>query len=165
MCLLSLESYAGLNSLTLLISKFLMCDLDHFSKIQSHIVVNVVIITNLFNLKSVSLLTHSKLQSNWINTTSKMFSRKTGYKYISLLQCNETVGWHYTASSKPHVYLGHGLVVTTKPSTQKLPEFSCLASPKVLCYAIHTKPQILVSFNAEYSKLSISKNLEFITRV
>ena len=36
-CLLSLESYAGFNSLKPFISKLLMCDLDRFSKIQSHI--------------------------------------------------------------------------------------------------------------------------------
>ena len=35
-CLLSLESYAGLNSFKPFISKLLMCDLDRFSNIQSH---------------------------------------------------------------------------------------------------------------------------------
>ena len=35
-CLLSLESYAGLNSLKPFILKFLMCDLDCFSKFSSH---------------------------------------------------------------------------------------------------------------------------------
>ena len=41
-CLLSLESYAGLNSLKPFILKLLMCDLDRFSKIQSHTFIRVV---------------------------------------------------------------------------------------------------------------------------
>ena len=51
MCLLSLASYAGLNSLKLFISKLLMCDLDHFSKIQSHLMEKRHMFTCLLKLQ------------------------------------------------------------------------------------------------------------------
>ena len=38
----ALESYAGLNSLKPFISKLLMCDLDRFSKIQSHLHIDMI---------------------------------------------------------------------------------------------------------------------------